>query len=98
MQTVLIRPIITEKSMAQTEQRLYTFEVASASNKMMIKKAVAEQFHVTVLDVRTLTMQRKSKTRQTGRTRKEIAGRLWKKAVVRISPEQKIDLFEVGSA
>lgn len=91
---ILIKPIITEKSIQDAAQSWYTFAVAKAANKGEIKKAVEGQFKVSVLAVKTLTAKGKSK--RVGRRRQEIKQSPWKKARVKLAPEQKIDLFEVG--
>jgi large subunit ribosomal protein L23 len=89
--TVLLRPVISEKSVLETERNNYTFAVARDANKFQIKAAVEEQFRVNVLDVRVLTVKPKQKSR--GRRQKgTVPG--WRKAVVSIEPGQKIELFE----
>ncbi|MBE7040307.1 MAG: 50S ribosomal protein L23, partial [Ruminococcaceae bacterium] len=45
---IIIRPIISEQSMAQIADRKYTFVVAKSANKIEIKKAVEEIFGVNV--------------------------------------------------
>ena len=62
---IIKRPIITEQSMAETEAKKYTFEVAKSANKIEIAKAVEEIFGVKVAKVNTLNMQGKEK--RTGR-------------------------------
>lgn len=91
---VLIKPIITEKSMKDASSGWYTFTVDKEANKGIIKKAVENQFKVNVLRVRTLIM--KGKTQRVGRRRQEVRKSSWKKALVKLGPEQKIDLFEVS--
>ena len=88
---VLIRPVISEKSVAQTERNNYTFAVARDANKFQIKDAVQTQFKVDVLGVRVLTVKPKEK-RRGRRTPGMTAG--WRKAVVTIAAGQKIELFE----
>jgi large subunit ribosomal protein L23 len=89
--TVLLRPVISEKSVLETERNNYTFAVARDANKFQIKAAVEEQFQVNVLDVRVLTVKPKQKSR--GRRQKgTVPG--WRKAIVSIEPGQKIELFE----
>ena len=88
---VLIRPVISEKSVAQTERNNYTFAVARDANKFQIKDAVQTQFKVDVLGVRVLTVKPKEK-RRGRRTPGMTAG--WRKAVVTIAEGQKIELFE----
>jgi large subunit ribosomal protein L23 len=89
--TVLLRPVISEKSVLETERNNYTFAVARDANKFQIKAAVEDQFQVNVLSVRVLTVKPKQKSR--GRRQKgTVPG--WRKAVVSIEPGQKIELFE----
>lgn len=89
---IIIRPVITEQSMETTEQKKYTFIVASDSNKVEIKRAVAEIFNVSVEKVTTMRMQ--GKLRRQGRY---PAGRTasYKKAVVKLTADSKaIEFFE----
>ena len=58
---IIIRPIITEKTMADMEEDKYTFEVAKKSNKSEIKKAIEEIFSVKVAKVNTMNMTGKVK-------------------------------------
>jgi large subunit ribosomal protein L23 len=88
---ILIRPVISEKSIAQTERGNYTFAVARDANKFQIKAAVEAEFKVDVLDVRVISVRPKEK-RRGRRTPGTVPG--WRKAVVTIGPGQKIDLFE----
>ena len=89
---IIKRPIITEQSMAETEAKKYTFEVAKDANKIEIAKAVEEIFGVKVAKVNTLNMQGKAK-----RTGRSPAGRRanWKKAMVTLTEDSKtIEFFE----
>ena len=88
---VLIRPVISEKSVAQTERNNYTFAVGRDSNKFQIKDAVEAQFKVDVLGVRVVSVRPKQK-RRGRRTLGIVPG--WKKAIVTIGAGQKIELFE----
>ena len=65
-QDIIIRPIITEKSMNGNAMKMYTFEVAKNANKIEIKKAVEELFGVKVAKVNTLNV--KGHLRRQGRT------------------------------
>jgi len=91
---VILRPVISEKSMDQTSRQKYTFAVADAANKMQIKAAVEELFKVTVLDVNVLTMKRKEKSRNRGRGRQVGYTSPWKKAVVTVKAGDSIEFFE----
>ena len=54
---IIKRPIITEQSMSETENKKYTFEVAKDANKIQIAKAIEEIFGVKVAKVNTLNMK-----------------------------------------
>lgn len=51
---IIIRPIITEKSMQLAEDKKYTFVVAKTANKIQIRKAIEEIFGVEVEKVHTM--------------------------------------------
>ncbi len=87
-QSVIKRPILTEKSMRGRESGKYTFEVAEAANKLSIKAAVERLFEVTVRKVNTITIPGRVKRRGQHYYR----ARGYKKAVVTLAPGQKIDL------
>ncbi len=89
--TILRRALITEKGTLLREVRnQYLFEVERDANKIDIKRAVETIFKVKVKSVRT--QQQLGKVRRQGR----YAGKRsdWKKAIVTLQPDQKIDLFE----
>ena len=89
---IIKRPVITEQSMAQTEMKRYTFEVAKDANKIEIAKAVEESFGVKVAKVNTINMYGKEK-----RMGRYPAGRrpARKKAMVTLTADSKtIELFE----
>jgi len=88
---VVKKALITEKGTVLRETRnQYFFEVAVDANKIEIKHAVEAIFHVKVKGVQTL--QARGKEKRQGR----FAGRRsdWKKAIVTLLPDQKIELFE----
>ncbi|HET7582131.1 MAG TPA: 50S ribosomal protein L23 [Candidatus Limnocylindria bacterium] len=91
LKTVLLKPVISEKSVIETERNNYTFAVARDANKFQIKAAVEDQFKVDVLGVRVLTVKPKQK-RRGRRQLGTVPG--WRKAVVTIAEGQKIELFE----
>ena len=88
---VLLHPVVSEKSVAETERNNYTFAVAREANKFQIKEAVEAEFKVTVLGVRVLTVKPKQK-RRGRRQLGTVPG--WRKAVVTVADGQKIELFE----
>jgi large subunit ribosomal protein L23 len=87
---VLIAPLVTEKGTHQsTHHNAYPFQVNLWATKDLVKKAVEEFFNVRVLKVRTQTRMGKKR-----RFRFKV-GRLpnWKKAIVTLHPEDKIEFF-----
>lgn len=91
---VVLRPVISEKSMDQTQRGKYTFAVHDEANKFQIADAVEKLFKVTVLEVNVLTTRPKEKTRGRGRSRSKGYTSPWKKAVVTVGPNDKIEFFE----
>ena len=86
---VLIRPIMTEKSLRDTQERnVYTFEVDTAANKLEIKKAVEHIFQVSV--VKVTSVRYKGKLRRV----RVVQGRRrnWKKAMVTLKKGDAIEL------
>ena len=85
---IIIAPVITEKSMADRANGVYTFKVVDTASKDEIKKAVEEAFKVTVEKINTLNT--KSKRRRVGK----YAGRTktYKKAIVTLKDGSSIDL------
>jgi large subunit ribosomal protein L23 len=94
---VILRPIISEKSMDESQRGKYTFAVHDDANKIQIKAAVEALFskeNVTVVAVNVLTTKRKEKRRGTKRGRITGFTTPWRKAVVTLAPGQKIEFFE----
>jgi large subunit ribosomal protein L23 len=90
-QRVIRRPLITEKATRLKETtNTICFEVDRSANKIEIRRAVEKLFGVKVVDVRVANRQ--GKWKRMGRfvgQRKD-----WKKAYVRLAPDQKIEFFE----
>lgn len=88
---IIIKPVITEKSMTQMANRQYTFMVHVDANKSMIKRAVEDVFGVKVEDVKTLNFEGKVK-----RLGVHIGRRAdYKKAIVKLAADSKsIEFFE----
>ncbi|HNQ63868.1 MAG TPA: 50S ribosomal protein L23 [Syntrophorhabdaceae bacterium] len=88
---IVLRPIITEKSsLVKESANHYVFEVHRDVNKIEIKKAIEKLFKVKVISVKTSVID--GKTRRVGK----FSGKKpdWKKAVVKLSPKDKITIFE----
>ena len=89
---IVIRPVITERSMNSVADKKYVFEVAPSAGKVEIKKAVEEIFGVKVAAVNTLTVPGKEKRMGAGRPGMT---KTWKKAYVQLTPDSKtIEFFE----
>lgn len=91
-QDIIIRPIITERSMAGIMTGRYTFEVARGANKIEIAKAVEQLFPGTLVAA-VNTMNVAGKEKRMGRSAGYRSD--WKKAIVTIKPDsKKIEFFE----
>ena len=90
-QELIRRPLITEKATRLKEaSNTVCFEVAVTANKIEVAKAITKLFGVKVVDVRLANRQGKWK-----RMGRFIGQRkAWKKAYVRLAPDQKIEFFE----
>lgn len=87
---VVLRPLVTEKGMHRsTRYNAYAFEVNPLATKPDVRRAVEELFEVKVLKV--YTQNRKGKPR---RTRfRQAHTKSWKKAIVKLDPEHRINFF-----
>ena len=91
---VLIKPILTEKANSQQETlRRYAFKVARKSNKLEIKKAVEAMYGVTIIDVNTIVVPGKNKTRYTKKGFVQGQKSAYKKALVTVAEGETIDLY-----
>jgi large subunit ribosomal protein L23 len=87
---VILRPLVTEKGMHRSSRHnAYAFEVSRLATKDDVRRAVEELFNVKV--IRVHTQNRKGKPRRTrfssGYTKD------WKKAIVKLNKEHRIDFF-----
>lgn len=90
-QDIIIKPIITEDSMAAMELKKYTFKVKKDANKIEIAKAVEALFDVKVAKVNTISV--KGRFKRMGRA--EGFKSDWKKAIVTLTEDSKtIEFFE----
>ena len=88
---VLVKPLMTEKSMQQKEElNAISFKVSVDANKVEIRQAVEKVFNVKVATVRTASHE--GKWKRMGKFEGRRPG--WKKAVVTLAPGHKIDLVE----
>lgn len=87
---IIIKPVVTEKSMNLLADNKYTFIVDKKSNKTEIKNAIENIFKVKVDKVNTMVV--KGKPKRMGKFEGRTSDR--KKAIVVLKPGQKIKLFE----
>ena len=89
---MILKPIITEKSMMAMEEKKYTFAVHPDATKSQVKDAVEKLFEGTKV-AKVNTMNLEGKTRRRGRTFGKTAKK--KKAIVQLTEESKdIEIFE----
>ena len=94
---VVLRPVVTEKSVAHTAESQYAFEVDMRASKHHIKSAIEEIFKVKVLRVNTVTMHGKRKRDLRRRTmRPTVQHPDRKKAIVTLRQGDKIELGGVN--
>src|SRR5579864_4271112 len=87
---IILRPLVTEKGMHRsTRHNAYSFEVHKLATKHDVRRAVESLFDVKVLQVRTIN--RKGKPRRS-RFRNGYT-QDWKKAIVKLNAENRIDFF-----
>ncbi|GAB5055321.1 MULTISPECIES: 50S ribosomal protein L23 [Pediococcus] len=87
---VILRPVVTEASMAEMDNKRYTFDVDTRATKTEVKKAVEDVFDVKVVKVNIMNVKGKLKRqgRYSGYTKKR------RKAIVTLSSDSKeIKLF-----
>ncbi len=95
---VIIRPLLTEKSNVLSElQNKYVFQVFKNANKIEIKNSIESRFEVKVKKVSTINCKGKNKNmsvRSNGRVIRTNGNRTdWKKAIITLSGDDKIDLI-----
>lgn len=87
---VILRPLVTEKGMHRSERHnAYAFEVNRLATKADVRAAIEHLFNVKVVKVHTINVRGKPRRL---RFRKGET-RAWKKAVVKLGPEHRIDFF-----
>ena len=87
---IIIKPVVTEKSIGLMEHNKYVFKVALSANKIEIKKAIEEIFKVKVVDVNTVRV--KGKEKRMGRSVGKTSD--YKKAIVQLAEGDSIKIFE----
>ena len=90
--SILIRPVVSEKTYRLMDDDVYVFVVAKHANKIDIRHAVEQVFGVRVVNVNTLN--RKGKSTRNRRTNAPGHRPDQKRAIVTLHAGDKIDLFE----
>ncbi|MGO9407046.1 MAG: 50S ribosomal protein L23 [Acidimicrobiales bacterium] len=90
--SVLLRPVISEKSYALMDEHTYVFVVDPKASKVEIREAVEDAFGVRVASVNT--MVRKGKRKRQRRVAAFGKRPDTKRAVVRLVGDDRIELFE----
>ena len=90
--TVLLKPVVSEKSYALMDEGTYVFVVDPRANKIEIRDAVEKAFGVRVESVNT--MNRKGKRKRQRRLATYGSRPDTKRAIVRLVGDDRIDLFE----
>lgn len=90
--TIILRPLINEKSVSLAKNHFYTFEVSKEATKSQVEKEVKNRFKVDVLSVNTINLPRKVKLQRSRRGYFSTRGT--RKAIVQIGKNQKIAIFE----
>lgn len=93
--SVLISPIISEKSMNEVAKDRFTFKVDTKATKDMVKKEIEKRFSVNVLKVSTIIIKGRKVGTRTRRNEKILSP--FKKAIVTLKKGQKIPMFETGT-
>ena len=89
---IIIKPVITEQSMEEADEKKYVFKVAVDANKIEIKKAIEEIFGVKVEKVNTIRMEGKEKRQGAAPAGLRAS---YKKAMVKLTADSKtIEFFE----
>jgi large subunit ribosomal protein L23 len=92
--TVIISPVVSEKSYVLMGEGTYTFRVDDRAHKTQIAAAVEEIFDVNVARVRTAKVSAKPKHRNTRGGALKGKTRSWKKAIVQLAPGERLEIFE----
>jgi len=88
--TVLMRPLVTEKTAQMSDQNVMVFEVARGSNRIEIKNAFNELYGIVPVRVNVMNMRGKRVAfGRTGGKRKD-----WKKAIIALPKGVNLDIFE----
>ncbi|MCL2791752.1 MAG: 50S ribosomal protein L23 [Spirochaetaceae bacterium] len=96
VESILIEPVVTEKTNAMREAKSfkYAFRITPEANKFQVMDAVRKMFNVKPVACNVAWVKSKKKTSRTKSGFREGEKAAWKKAIVTLSPGEKIDIFE----
>lgn len=87
---VIHRPMVTEKSTYESDEfNRVTFQVNKRASKPQIRRAIEELYNVRVIGVATQNRKGRMRRNRFGYWQSPA----WKKAVVQVHPEDRIELF-----
>ncbi len=89
VENIIVKPVITERSMDGVANKCYTFEVQDGATKPEIARAVEEMFGVKVKSVNTVQVKKKPKRQGVHAGFKSA----WKKAIVTLTADSKTIAF-----
>ena len=91
--SILIKPLVTEKSSSMNEHGKYGFVVERSANKVQIRQEVEKKYGVTVEFVNTMVQPGKSKSRSTKSGVIKGKSKTYKKAIVKVADGDIIDFY-----
>lgn len=93
MQSIIIKPLITEKTLLLAQKGVYSFMAADHTNKGEIAADINKLYKVKVTSIRTCNMH--GKVHRTGKRQVKVRKPDWKKAFVTLTKGQTIEAFTV---
>ena len=90
---IILRPVVSEKSYANSDRGQYTFVVDPSAHKVALKQAIEQIFNVKVTSVNTLNRKGKRVRTRAGYGQRASE----KRAIVKVAEGQSIDVFGSGN-
>jgi large subunit ribosomal protein L23 len=95
MNQIIIKPIITEKSLLLAGKSMFTFKVDKLAVKGQIAKALSTLYQVDVINIHVVSMH--GKTHRAGKKQIRVPNQNWKKAIATLKSGQTIAAFQIKS-
>lgn len=95
LNNVILRPVVSEKSMKDAAKFRYTFMVEKSATKAKIAETIAKIYNVKPLGVKTITVKGKFKINK--KSRELVKGIDGKKAIIQLAAGQKLDIFDANA-